>query len=209
MQRGSAQILSLLIGVVVILAGAYFYFNKSNNPQDSVSPLSNIVSNVNIYTNNNLGFEFEYPKTLTAQDDSEEEINKRGNGDYRKNFKGYIFYEPGKFLGASVVLGKESNYEESPFTVWVFDNPDNLSIDSWDKKYWYYPFVWGDFTSRRESVAPVNDATVSGQLAKYGIVTYQPGKPKFVYLSNNNNKMYLFRIIGEEGDKILGTFKFL
>src|SRR3989344_6629435 len=121
------------------------------------------------YQNSALGFQFEYSsKDLKVIEDTEEEFDRRGNGNYRKNFKGYIFYEPGKVLGASVVLGKESDYDSSPFTVWVFDNPDNLSIDSWDKKYWYYPFVWGDFTSRRESVAPVNDATVSGQLAKYG-----------------------------------------
>ena len=111
-------------------------------------------------------------------------------------------------MGAAVVLGKDGNFDTNPLTVWVFDNPQDLSIDAWYKNYWYYPFVWGDFTyTGKFELAPKKEATISGQIAKSGVIDYQPGKPKFVYLSRDK-KMYLFRIIGESGDKILQSFKF-
>ena len=56
-------------------------------------------------------------------------------------------------------------------------------------------------------VTPDQEATISGKMTKYKIVSYQPGSPKYLYLSNND-KMYLLRIIGEAGDKILSSFKF-
>ena len=55
--------------------------------------------------------------------------------------------------------------------------PNSLTIDKWYERYWYYPFVWGDYTARRNSVAPIKESTISGTLAKSGIVTYQPGEP--------------------------------
>ncbi|OGE32982.1 hypothetical protein A3C59_02705 [Candidatus Daviesbacteria bacterium RIFCSPHIGHO2_02_FULL_36_13] len=215
MQKGFAHLGLLLIGIIIILGGGYLYLNQSSGIKNVTTPIVTIISSVHTYSNNSLGFEFQYSKDLKVLEDSEEEFNQRVAGgtvkavaDLRKNFKGYVFYEPGKFLGAAVVLEKEENYDASPFTVWVFDNPDNLSIGSWDKKYWYYPFVWGDFTQRRNAVAPVTEATISGQLAKFGIVDYQPGKPKFVYISKSG-KMYMLRVIGDEGEKVLQTFKFI
>lgn len=203
MQRGSALVLLLLAGLVIL--GGILYFNKTT-PQNQVSPKSN--NNFDTYTNQKLGFEFKYSDELTIKEDSEEEFNKRGNGDFRKNFQGYVGYEPGKFLGGALVLDQGLNYDASPFTVWVFDNPDDLSIDKWYGNFWYYPFVWGDFTSRKEFVSPNNEATVGGQIAKSGIVDYHPGKPKFVYLSKDK-KMYLFKIIGGIDDQILSSFNFL
>lgn len=204
-QKGSILVLALLAGLI-ILGSILYFFNKSTLPVDQISPQSE--NKYNTYTNQQLVLEFEYPDELTIREDSEEEFNKRGNGNFRKNFTGYVGYEPGKFLGAVIVLEKEASFDTNPFTVWVFDNPDSLSIDSWYDKFWYYPFVWGDFTSRKEFVSPKNEATVSGQIAKSGIVDYQPGKPKFIYLSKDK-KMYLFRIISESGDEILDSFKFL
>lgn len=156
-----------------------------------------------------LGFSFQYPEDLVVKEDSEEEFNKRGNGDFRKNFKGYVGYEVGKFLGAVVVLDKSNSYETNPFTIWVFNNDNNLTIDTWYKNYWYYPFVWGDFTQiGKVELAPKDEATISGYIGKSGVIDYQEGKPKFIYLSKDK-KMYLFRIIGEIGDKVLSSFKFL
>jgi len=127
---------------------------------------------------------------------------------FRKNFKGYVTYEPGKVLGIVAVLDKANSYDTNPFTLWVFDNPNDLSIDEWYKNYWYYPFVWGDFTYKGKfELAPNTEATISGQMARSGVIDYQPGKPKFVYLSKDK-KMYLFRIIGEDGNKILSSFNF-
>jgi len=165
--------------------------------------------NQNIHQNKVLGFEFEYSTNFTVKEDSEEEFNQRGGGNFRKNFTGYIGYEPGKVLGAVVVLDKENNFETNPFTIWVFDNPNNLSIDSWHHDYWYYPFVWGDFTDTGKFIlAPQDEATVSGQPGKSGIIDYREGKPKFIYISTGG-RMYLFRIIGEIGEKILTSFRFL
>ncbi len=127
---------------------------------------------------------------------------------FRKNFKGYVTYEPGKVLGIVAVLDKANSYDTNPFTLWVFDNPEDLSIDAWYQTYWYYPFVWGDYTyTGKFELAPKQEATISGQLAKIGTIDYQPGKPKFVFISKDK-KMYLFRIIGNIGDQILSGFKF-
>lgn len=180
---------------------------STNQFSSSVSPSRDVIQKT--YNNKQLDFQFAYSsKDFTVKEDSEEEFNKRGNGVFRKNFKGYVAYEPGRFLGAVVVLGKDGNYDTNPFNLWIFDNPNNLTIDEWYKNYWYYPFIWGDYTLRRNDVAPTDEATISGQIAKSGIIDYQPGKPKFVYISYGK-KMYLFRIIGEPGDQILSTFKFI
>lgn len=197
----------LLIGLAIVLIGGYYWLNHPKS--FVVSPKLEIGQSEKIYTNQNLGFEFKYPKDWKVMEDSEEEFNRRGNGDFRKNFKGYVTYEPGKFLGAVVALGKDNSYDTNPFTLWVFDNPQDLSIDVWYKNYWYYPFVWGDYTyTGKYELAPKKEATISGQMGKSGIIDYQPGKPKFVYLSRDK-KIYLFRIIGADGDKILESFKFL
>lgn len=163
----------------------------------------------NDYLNSELGFKFSYNLNLSVKEDSEEEFNKRGNGNFRKNFTGYVGYEPPKPLVAVAVLDKDLSFDKNSFSVWVFDNSDNLTTDSWFDKYWYYPFIWGvfDYTSKGH-ITLDKEATISGQPAKYKIIAYQPGSPKFVYVSKGG-KMYLFRVIGETGDKILSTFKFL
>lgn len=210
MQKGTVQLLLILATAIIILGGVYFYQGTKRNNLPQISRLTSSAEvKFNDYSNTNLEFAFKYAKDLIAKVDSEENFNKRGNGDFRKNFTGYVGYEPGKVLGAVVVLSKDQNYDTNPFSVWVFDNTDNLTIDSWFNKYWYYPYLWGvfDWVSKGH-VTPDTEATISGRLAKSKIVSYQPGKPKFVYISNDN-KMYLFRMIGESGDKILSTFSFL
>lgn len=205
MQKGSAQLLLILVILLLLGSGVYLW---QNSKKDKVSPAS--YNNYKNYINQKLGFEFQYSdKDITIKEDTEEEFNKRGNGDFRKNFKGYVGYEPGKFLGAVVVLDKDQKFDTNPLTIWVFNNPSNLSIDNWYKNYWYYPFVWGDFTYTGKFVlAPKQEATVAGQLGKSGVIDYQPGKPKFIYVSKDQ-KIYLFRIIGNASDQILATFKFL
>lgn len=208
MQRGFAVFpmlfLILIIGGIVV---GYLYFNKST-PPTLVKPVEQ-NNNLKTYSNGNLGFQFLYSKDLQVLEDSEEEFNKRGHGDFRKNFTSYVEYAPGELIEAVAVLDKENNFDKNPFTVWVFDNPKNLDIDNWYKNYWYYPFVWGDFTyTGKFSLAPKDEATISGQMAKSGIIDYQPGKPKFVYLTRNG-KMYLFRIISQTGEQILSTINFL
>ncbi|MBI2338530.1 hypothetical protein HYU95_05100 [Candidatus Daviesbacteria bacterium] len=226
MQRGSAPVL-ILVGVLIIslVAGGVYYFGKAKvikpipieqdvsaseeSPKDvsQSNPLlsSNPRNNPTLYTNSNLGVKLNLLDGLKIVEDSEEEYNKRGNGNYRKNFKGYVSYEPPQFVAAIAVLDKTNDFDKNPFTVWVFNNDNNLTIDAWFKDYWYYPFLWGvfDFTSKGH-ITPDTEATISGSLTKYKIVSYQPGSPKYLYLSNNG-KMYLLRIIGETGEEILST----
>ncbi|MBI2018288.1 hypothetical protein HYS96_01140 [Candidatus Daviesbacteria bacterium] len=214
MQRGFALLFVVLVMVAVLgLITVYFYIFQKPILVDNTKNLPQVNSdkkdNLTIYTNNNLNFQFKYQaKDVTVKEDTEEEFNQRGNGDFRKNFKGSVGYEPAKFLEAVVVLDKENNFDTNPFTVWIFENPQDLTIDRWHHDYWYYPFVWGDFTATGKFIlAPKDEATISGHMAKSGVIDYQPGKPKFVYLAKDG-KMYLFRIIGESGDKILQSFEF-
>lgn len=210
MQKGSAQILLIITALIVaIIGGLYFYQrSKTDNPQTSVLLNPQKVEENTTYTDQKLGFELKYPKQLILQVDTEEAFNQRGNGNFRKNFTSYVTYSPQDVLEAVVILDETGSFETNPLTVWVFNNPENLEVDRWYLNFWYYPFVWGDYTSRRDNVAPINEATLSGQVSKSGVVDYQPGKPKFIYISKDN-KMYLFRIIGESGEKILQTFQFI
>ncbi|KKQ78942.1 hypothetical protein A3E67_00795 [Candidatus Daviesbacteria bacterium RIFCSPHIGHO2_12_FULL_38_25] len=204
--RGFTAVPILLL--LVLATGLVIYFNFSNHKNTLVKPVSQTES-LPVYKNEKLGFVMQYPKEFTAKEDTEEEFNKRGNGDFRKNFSGYVGYEPGKFIGAVVVLDKNNFFDTNPFTVWIFNNDSNLTIDEWHHNYWYYPFVWGDFTSTGKFIlTPKDEATVSGQQGKSGVIDYREGKPKFIYVPKNG-KMYLFRIIGETGEQILSTFKFL
>lgn len=212
MPKGFALI-PLVIVVMLLGVGGFYFLSKyqsttSNNSSNKTSTALPQIKKDSLNTYTKDDFQFEYSNDLIVKEDSEQDFNKRGNGNFRKNFTGYVQYEPGKFLEAVAVLDKDSSYDKNPVTLWVFDNPQDLSIDTWYKNYWYYPFVWGDFTYEgKVKLSPTNESTISGQIAKSGVVDYQPGKPKFVYLSKDK-KMYLFRIIGESGDKILQTFKF-
>lgn len=235
--KGFAHIFALVgVLVVILVVGEVYYFGyvksvKIPKTEQSVPVISNkgpekqepegngllqspkITSakqpESNDYLNSELGFGFKFAKDLNVKADSEEEFNKRGNGDFRKNFKGYVGYEPGKVLGIVAVLDQTNSFDNNPLTLWVFENPDNLTTEDWFTKYWYYPFLWGvfDYTSKGH-ITPDTEATISGILTKYKIVSYQPGSPKYFYLVNNG-KMYLFRIIGELGNQILSTFRFI
>lgn len=209
MQKGSAQLFLVIAALIVLAAGIFFYRTSKVNYLQSPGLTFQKAPEFIDYTNKDLGFGFKYIRDLAVKTDTEEEFNKRGNGDYRKNFKGYVGYEPPEFLGAVVILGKDQNYETNPFSIWIFNNDNNLTIEQWFKDYWYYPYLWGvfDYTSKGH-VTPDSEATISGQQAKYKIVSYQPGKPKYIYILGDK-KIYLIRVIGDKGDKILSTFKFL
>lgn len=218
MQKGSAT-LFLLVGLVTLGLIGIFSFRllktpvspATQSPQVSQSPVkaSTPDSQILTYTSQALGFEFEYPKDFSVKEDSEEQFNKRGNGNFRKNFTGYVGYEPAEALGAVMVLDQSNDFGINPLTIWVFNNDNNLTPEQWFGDYWYYPFLWGvfDYTSKNH-IALDQEATISGKIGKYKIVSYQPGPPKFMYISKDG-KMYLFRIIGEAGEKVLLSFKFL
>ncbi len=201
----------LLIGVLLLigLPFGYFFFNRSSSaPLEIIPQVVEKSNNLQTYSDQTLGFEFSVEESFKVQKDSEEEFNIRGNGNFRKNFRSFVGFEPGKFLGAVAVLDESNSFDTNPLTIWVFDNPQDLSIEKWYANFWYFPFVWGDFTFKgRADLAPADEATIFGLTTKSRVVTYQPGQPKFVYLPHQG-KMYLFRIIGE-GEKILESFKLL
>lgn len=210
-QRGST--LPLLVIFVILISGiiGFLIFNSSNKPFSLPQAIPQLPKpQPQVYSNQKLSLQFEYSdKDFTVKENSEEEFNRRGNGDFRNNFKDYVGYEPAKFLGAAAVLDKSNSFDTNPLSVWVFDNPDGLTVDKWFDRYWYYPYVWGvfDYASKSHIVLD-QEATISGQQAKYKVISYQPGKPKFIYIAKDK-KMYLFRVIGEAGDKLLSNVEFL
>lgn len=182
---------------------------KQVSPTPSSTPIPSITQKT--YTSTGFNFQFTYPSDLEIKSDSEEDYSLKNGGDVRKNFTGYVRYEPGKVLTAFSVLGNNSSFENSSFTIWVFDNPNNLIPEDWFGKYWYYPFLWGQFNPpEKRLLAPENETTVGGKVEKYAKVDYQQGSPKYFYIPIKN-VMLLIRILTKPdntGDKILSTFKF-
>lgn len=238
MQRGFASVFGLLILLIVIGVVAFFLLNQYSAPKTAISenPLSvqrqeataSTQVSAKKYSNPDLGFEINLPQELSVKEGSEKayyqrmagkdynssRINEKNlffeykNADLRGNFANYVGYQPGEVLGVFEVLDNLENYDQSPLNIWVFDNPNNLTIDQWYENYWYYPFVWGDFSKDgKTKTVPVDDLSFPGLGAKSAVVDYQPGKPKFVYISGNG-KIYLFKTLSG-GDQILSSFKIL
>lgn len=220
MQKGIASFLSLFLGVVLIVLIVFLFINKSNpNNNQTVlqsspsvlhpSPL--LVSKSKVYVNSDLGFQFKYSDNLTVSQDSEDMYAARNGGDARKNFKGYVLYEPAKFISAVSVLDSSKSFDKAPFSVWVFDNSSNFTPDQFFDKYWYYPFLWGQFNPpEKRPIGLLNQATVSGQLVMYGSVSYQVGSPRYFYIPAKD-KMILIRELTTDktGEDILNSFKLL
>lgn len=219
MQRGFAQLL-IMIAVLVLagLGAGYFYFSNTASPvkfNNSIPPV-NFTPSVepeSMYKNEKLGIEFKTPKGLVVSEDSEEAYTKRNNGDARKNFSGYVGYQPPNFLGGVYLAKEKESADKAVFLVWVFENTENLNGQSWYSKYWYYPFLWGVFSyPDKGHAAPNEEATISGRLANFALVSYQQNKPKY-FLIPDKEKMYLlinYTGLDEKiGEQILNTFKFL
>ena len=195
--------------VVAIILGAFWFLNQPKQAQ-FVSPI--IQKSALVYEDPELKFKLEYPADFELINESEEQYSERTKTKYRKNFTGYVEYEPPAFVKGIVVKAKETNltedqFQQTPFTLWVFENPQELTGEKWYAKYWYYPFFWGVYDSRKAQIEPVDEATVSGVMAKSAVVSYSPGKPKLILLPMMG-KMYLFKIM-EGGENILESFKFL
>lgn len=207
--KGFSVHLLLIIAVIVLFLAGFFYF-KTIKKDQIVSPYNNYKSYDN-YSNSGLGFQFQHGQDFKILEDSEEEYNKRNNGDYRKNFTYYVGYEPPKLLKAISILKDQQTPEQSSFTIWVYDNPNNLDTLDWYDKFWYYPFQWGVFNSvDKQKLQPEKETTLSGQLAKYNIVSHQPGKPKYLYILSKD-KMFLIRVLTDDqnGEQVLKTLKLL
>lgn len=193
---------------------------QSTAPRESIapkvsptSPLS-LAPKFNIYTSLNLGFQFEYPSDLIVQNDSEEDFSKRNLGDFRENFNYRAHYYPEKVLGGVSVNKSDSSsfFEEAPFSVWIFDNQNNLTADSWYKKYWFYPFIWGEYESKVSAeYSPKEEIIIGDQKAHFTVIDYQTGVPILILIPLDK-KMFLFRLLSNAKvpyDQMINTFKFL
>lgn len=169
-----------------------------------------------------MGVSFVYPKsTHVVKTDSELERSKNENSGIPGTFVTAKGYNPPKVLWA-LKLEDKNPYQgrygvespTSPFSVWVFDNSQNISINGWFEKYWYYPFTWGSASqSEIDKMKPVKIMTIDGEQGYgYDVGPTQRGYLKLLYVQRND-KMYLFQLLGEEAismeDAIASSFKFL
>ncbi len=200
--------LPLILLIAVALAGWFIYHNGIH----STVLLNPSPTALLSYKDSGLKIDLAYTGDLEVVSETEDEYSKRTQTDYRKNFTGYVAYQPPKFVKSLIVKPKElklgsSQFDVIPLTIWVFENPNKLTVDEWYKNYWYYPFVWGVFSyPQKQQIAPITEATVSGIMTKSAVIDYSPGKPKFV-LVPKEEKMFLFRVM-DGGDPILHSFKF-
>lgn len=226
MQRGSVLPLLLIIGVIISIGVGFFYYRyyspvdlkhppELTNEYDLgqvASPMPSETTQIQV-VDDLLGLHIILPKGYLLKKETEEEYFKRANGQIRKNFASYIQYSPAEFVKSFYILAEpETNPDKAVVSLWAFKNPDNLSPEDFYKEYWYYPFVWGDFTAAKNKIAPQFIESVGGKEGKFGVVDYRPGKPKFIYLPlENKNLMLQIQLPTEATDssqEILNSFKF-
>lgn len=209
-QKGSVlPVIVIVFAVSVCVLVSYTYLDQNSQKSSPILQIPKITLQTKVYENKDLNFRFEYPVSFEVIPDGEENYFKETGADHRKNFTGYVGYKPPEFI-TGIALKKASG---TLLTLWVFDNPNNISIESWFDKYWYYPFLWGIFNyPDKNPLKPTVEATISGQLAKSVVVSYQPGKPEYTYVENGG-KMFMFRVIKGGNEKVisqvLSSFKFI
>lgn len=175
--------------------------------RSSLFPIASSFSTKVSFKDKDIPLGFSYPNEYSVVEEKEEDYFKRANGDIRKNFTATTYYEPAKAVKLlSLISNSTADKESSPFVIWVFENPNNLSAGDFYKNYWYYPYVWGEYAEPgRSNYAPLKEATVSGRLANYAVIDYRPGTPNFYYLPYKD-KMLMIRVLDTEttnGSKIL------
>lgn len=209
LQAGHAFIVLMVIACFLLIA-IWFVSRQYGKPitlENTFQPPQQELT----YKDSDLKFEFKYSDKLDTTAETEEEYSKRTGTEYRKNFAGYVAYQPPKFVKSLIIKPKTmklsaNQYDPIPLTIWVFENPNKLTIDDWYKNFWYYPFLWGVFSfADKAKVAPADVATVSGITTKSAVDNSQ-GKPEYILLPKND-KMYLFKVM-DGGSDILRSFKF-
>ncbi|MBI2601274.1 hypothetical protein HYW42_04970 [Candidatus Daviesbacteria bacterium] len=212
-QKGSVLIWIILISLTFLVV-AYFYSKNifPSNPKEIAQPSPSVQTSKK-YSDGLI--EFSYPDGFEVIEETEEEFSKRTNTNYRKNFTSYVLYEPAPFIKGLAVKHKDqklsSQFDDEPLMIWIFENNQNLTAQMWYQKYWYYPFVWGEFSSfEKDKIAPEKQATIAGLIAKFNTVEYRPGSPKFILIPLKD-KMLLLKVIDQDqkGSDIVSTLKIL
>lgn len=190
MQRGSLLISVFLFMAVLALAAISSWYYVINQPQVAKTPdkpplrTPQASSELENYENSSLRIKLNLPTDYKVIEETEPEYFKRANGDTRKNFTYYVQYPPADFIGSTYVLKEdESNLDNAVLSILAFKNPDNLNAADFYNRYWYYPFVWGEFSSgEKAKVAPKSVEIISGKEASSSVVHYRDTDPKFIYL---------------------------
>lgn len=220
MQRGFVlPWILFLIFAIIVSGGIYYYFNSITSrveiKQESVkvSPRAASSPQPQSITDDLLDLKLEIPVGYRKVSETEKEYFIRANGEIRKNFGSYIQYPPAEMVeGFYILSDSEKNLDQANLSIWVFKNPDNLDPQKFYSKYWYYPFVWGDFSAGKNKIAPEKKEILGGKEGESGIVDFREGKPKFIYiLLKDKNLMMQIQLpsVGNEaGNKILNSFKF-
>lgn len=212
-QKGFTHLLLafLILAVAVVIL---IYPRLSNNSVSSSVTKTPLPTPQNqTYTDKELGLTFTYPKGYSFVEDTEKMYSNRHHDNYRVNFTQTYGYPPPTLIKALVLKGSGEDLDSSPFSIWVFDNSNSVSTQRWYQNYWYYPFVWGEYEPKKSNEGPSEESRISGQIANFKIIDYQPNSPKLIYLYYQK-KMYLIRIFQQPkdqsnlGNTILGSLKF-
>ena len=204
MQKGSAPILIVLLVVISSLGiFGYWYISSTQTPdtQDELIPPTrqsmpaiapSTEPSPTIYTDPSLGFKTKIPQGFNVREETEEEYFKRANGQIRDNFTSYVQYPPPMFTKSLYVI-KESDKDlgNAVLSIVVYENPENLSPEKFYNKYWYYPFIWGEFGGDKSLISPKEIEKVGGTEAGSAVVNFRESKPKFIYLPLEDKKQML------------------
>lgn len=100
------------------------------------------------------------------------------------------------------------------FSLWVFKNPDNITINEWFNRYSHYPFevIVQEAEASIEEKRPNKDTVIGGVTAKYSIFSGPTGL-QTAYFISKDGKIYLILTLADPhfqkiGDQILSTFRF-
>ena len=200
MQKGFAQTLLLLI-VLLSLGGfaLYWFFLRSSTPpvipEKTAFPLpdsENLPQNT-IFKNDEIGLEISLPPGFSIKQETEKDYFKRANGDTRKNFTYYVQYPPPEFVNSFYVMeAGENNPDKAKLSILVFKNPENMEPQKFYQEYWYYPFIWGEFSlSEKNKFAPQAIELIDGRESGTAVADFRETKPKFIYLPYKQKNLML------------------
>lgn len=174
-------------------------------------------ANWKTYTNQHLNYDFRYQDNeYDVKEDNEAEYSKKYNINIPNDFIKSFNYSPPKLINGIRVESREvykgywGKYTTVPFAVWVFENPEKLTINRWFDKFRYYPFRWdSSIPELTEKIRPSNEMTIGGVSALASIA----GEGMQYFYILQDNKIFLLHIWEQPqskniGNQILSTFQF-
>ncbi len=220
MQKGFASTLFLVLILLIAssLAGYWFLIRETNPPaptkviSPAITPKVEDRPQTSLYKNPDLGVEFTLPEGLIVKTETETEYFKRANGNIRNNFTYYVQYSPAEFASSLYVINQdEKDLDKAVFSLLVFQNPENLTPQAFYNRYWYYPFIWGEFaTGEKNKISPKNIKLISGVEAGSATIDFRPGNPEFIYLPVGKKDQMIqihFPSQNPQANEILGSFQ--